>query len=611
MNQSSHIRLFKIILTYWPLLIASSIAAIIFVLFNSASIWITATMINNVLIDFNALDAENSRLLALESLSANEKLKLFSNNLLLKKTAIDTVSAVCVALIAVFTFKNIALYIKNITLSIIQFKLIRDLRNKLYEHLHYLSLSYFNKNKSGKLTSVLVSDIDNMKNSLSTSFQKLFVEPINILTFLILLFIISPKLASIAITVVPLSGVIIFGIARSIRRRAARTQEQLAGITSVIAETLGSIRIVNAFAMKAYEVKRFSSETQKYYKLMLRKDILRLVSSPVSEIVGASIAALLLWVGARDVLLAQSITSEDFIRFILLLFSLFGPMKNLSNVFNELQNGLASADRVFSILDVKSDITNAPSALHIDSLKKDIVFKDVSFHYGNKDEEVLSNINLSIKSGEIIALVGPSGGGKSTLVDLMPRFYDTIKGSISIDNNNIKDIDITSLRSLMGIVTQETFLFNDTVKANISYGVESIGYDTIKAAAVAANAHDFIEKLPDGYDTVIGERGVSLSGGQRQRVAIARALVKNPPILILDEATSSLDTESEKKVQQAIEKLMRNRTVIVIAHRLSTVHNADKIIVLDKGKIVDQGSHQELINRDGIYKQLYNMQFQT
>ena len=611
MNQSSHIRLFKIILTYWPLLIASSIAAIIFVLFNSASIWITATMINNVLIDFSALDAENTRLLALESLSANEKLKLFSNDLLLKKTAIDTVSAVCIALIVVFTFKNIALYIKNITLSIIQFKLIRDLRNRLYEHLHYLSLSYFNKNKSGKLTSVLVSDIDNMKNSLSTSFQKLFVEPINILTFLALLFIISPKLAGIALTVVPLSGVIIFGIARSIRRRAARTQEQLAGITSVIAETLSSIRIVKAFAMKAYEVKRFSSETQKYYKLMLRKDILRLVSSPVSEIVGASIAALLLWVGARDVLVAQSITSEDFIRFILLLFSLFGPMKNLSNVFNELQNGLASADRVFSILDVRSDITNAPNALHIDSLKKDIVFKDVSFHYGNKEQEVLSNIDFSINSGEIIALVGPSGGGKSTLVDLMPRFYDTIKGSILIDNNNIKDINTNSLRSLMGIVTQETFLFDDTVKANISYGIESIEYSIIKDAAIAANAHDFIEKLPNGYDTIIGERGVALSGGQRQRIAIARALVKNPPILILDEATSSLDTESEKKVQQAIEKLMRNRTVIVIAHRLSTVHNADKIIVLDKGRIVDQGSHEELINRDGIYKQLHNMQFQT
>jgi len=405
--------------------------------------------------------------------------------------------------------------------------------------------------------------------------------------------------------------VIIFGIARSIRRRAARTQEQLAGITSVISETLSSIRIVKAFAMKAYEVKRFSNETHKYYKLMLRKDILRLVSSPVSEIIGASIAALLLWVGARDVLVAQSISSEDFIRFILLLFSLFGPMKNLSNVFNELQNGLASADRVFSILDTKSDIINVPDATHVDNLEKEIIFKDVSFHYGNKDEQVLKNINFSISSGQIIALVGPSGAGKSTLVDLIPRFYDTTKGSICIDDNNIKEMNINSLRSLMGIVTQETFLFNDTLRANISYGVESISDDIIKDAAIAANAHEFIKKLPDGYETIIGERGVSLSGGQRQRIAIARAIVKNPPILILDEATSSLDTESEKKVQEAIEKLMRNRTVIVIAHRLSTVHNADKIIVLDKGEIIDEGSHDELINRDGIYKQLHNMQFQT
>ena len=608
MNQSSHIRLFKIILTYWPLLIASSIAAIIFVLFNSASIWITATMINNVLIDFNDMIAENTRLLAQESWSANDQLKLFSNKLLLRESAIDTVSSVCIALVAVFTFKNIALYIKNITLSIIQFKLIRDLRNNLYEHFHYLSLSYFNKNKSGRLTSILVSDIDNMKNSLSTSFQKLFVEPINILTFLTLLFIISPKLAGIALTVVPLSGIIIFGIARSIRRRAAKTQEQLAGITSIIAETLSSIRIVKAFVMKAYEVKRFSNETQKYYKLMLRKDILRLVSSPVSEIVGASIAALLLWVGARDVLVVQSITSEDFIRFILLLFSLFGPIKNLSNVFNELQNGLASADRVFSILDTKSDIVNVPDAMHVESLRKDIIFKDVSFHYGNKEEQVLKNINFSIKSGQVVALVGPSGAGKSTLVDLIPRFYDTTQGSILIDSNNIKEMNINSLRSLMGIVTQETFLFNDTVRANISYGVESIQDDIIREAAVAANAHHFIKKLPNGYDTIIGERGVSLSGGQRQRIAIARAIVKNPPILILDEATSSLDTESEKNVQEAIEKLMRNRTVIVIAHRLSTVRNADNIIVIGDENIIESGNHDVLISLKGVYEHLWNIQ---
>jgi subfamily B ATP-binding cassette protein MsbA len=611
MNQPSYIRLFKLILTYWPLLVASGIAAIVFVLFNSASIWITATMINNVLIDFNDMVAENTRLLALDSWSANDQLKLFSNKLLLRESAIETVSSVCIALVIVFTFKNIALYIKNITLSIIQFKLIRDLRNTLYKHLHYLSLSYFNKNKSGELTAILVSDIDNMKNSLGTTFQKLFVEPINILTFLTLLFIISPKLTAIALTIVPLSGIVVFGIARSIRRKATRTQAQLAGITSIISETLSSIRIVKAFAMKAYEVKKFSIETQQYYKLMLKKDVLRLFSSPITEVIGASIAALLLWVGAREVLEVQSITSEDFIRFILLLFSLFQPMRKLSNVFNELQNGLASADRVFSILDTKSDIVNGVDPLKIDSLNKNIVFQDVSFHYGNEEEQVLDNINFSIDSGEIIALVGPSGAGKSTLVDLIPRFYDTIAGSILIDGKNIKDIDINSLRSLMGIVTQETFLFNDTIRANISYGAESIEDNIIKDAATAANAHDFIKKLPDGYDTIIGERGISLSGGQRQRIAIARAIVKNPPILILDEATSSLDTESEKNVQEAIEKLMRNRTVIVIAHRLSTVHNADKILVLDNGKIIDEGNHEELINRDGVYKELHNMQFQT
>ena len=320
MNQPSYIRLFKLILIYWPLLLASGIAAIVFVLFNSASIWITATMINNVLIDFPALVAENDKLLALDSWSANDQLKLFSNKLLLGKSAIETVSSVCIALVVVFTFKNIALYIKNITLSIIQFKLIRDLRNTLYKHLHYLSLSYFNKNKSGELTAILVSDIDNMKNSLGTTFQKLFVEPINILTFLTLLFIISPKLTAIALTIVPLSGIVIFGIARSIRRKATRTQAQLAGITSIISETLSSIRIVKAFAMKAYEVKKFSIETQQYYKLMLKKDILRLFSSPITEIIGASIAALLLWVGAREVLELKSITSEPNIFGVFVVF---------------------------------------------------------------------------------------------------------------------------------------------------------------------------------------------------------------------------------------------------------------------------------------------------
>ena len=611
MKESSLKRLFKFVLAHWPFLILSTLAAFLFVIFNSASIWITATMINNILIDFNEMLVENQRLSSLSELTMNDRLKLFSNSLLLKDTAISTVSSVCVALIVVFSAKNISLYIKNVTLSIVQYRLIRDLRNKLYSHFHYLSLSYFNKNKSGELTAVLVNDIDNMRNSLSIMFQKLFVEPINIIILMSLLFIVSTKLALIALLIIPVSGIIIFGISHSIRRRSARSQAQLAGMTSMIAETIGSMRIVKAFATKGFEINRFAKETQKYYKLMLRRDRLRFVSSPVSETFGATIAALLLWVGARDVLVVESISSEDFLRFILLLFSLFQPLKNLTNVVNELQNGLASADRVFTIMDIKSDIQDVNHATEVNDLKNSLSFDNVSFSYGDEKDKVLSNINFQINKGEILALVGPSGAGKSTLVDLIPRFYDTLGGSIKIDGKDIKELKINSLRSLMGIVTQETFLFDDSVKANIAYGVENISDDKIKDAAIAANAHEFIKELPDGYNTIIGERGVSLSGGQKQRIAIARAIVKNPPILILDEATSSLDSESEKHVQSAIENLMSERTVFVIAHRLSTVHNANKILVLENGKIVQEGKHDELVNIDGLYKQLHKMQFRT
>jgi len=611
MKESSLKRLFNFVLAHWPFLLLSTLAAFFFVVFNSASIWITATMINNILIDFNEMIIENERLKSLNDLTMNDQLKIFSNGLLLKDTAINTVSSVCIALIVVFSAKNISLYIKNITLSIVQYRLIRDLRNKLYSHFHYLSLSYFNKNKSGELTAVLVNDIDNMRNSLSIMFQKLFVEPINILILMSLLFIVSPKLALIALLIIPISSVIIFGISHSIRRRSKRSQAQLAGMTSMIAETIGSMRIVKAFATKSFEIKRFARETQKYYQLMLRRDRLRFVSSPVSETFGATIAALLLWVGARDVLVTQSISSEDFLRFILLLFSLFQPLKNLTNVVNELQNGLASADRVFAIMDIDSDIKDRNNAAEIVDLKESLSFNQVSFSYGEKNDKVLNNINFKINKGEIIALVGPSGAGKSTLVDLIPRFYDTLDGSIKIDNKNIKELKISSLRSLMGIVTQETFLFDDSVKANIAYGLENISDDQIEEAAKAANADDFIKELPDGYNTIIGERGVSLSGGQKQRIAIARAIVKNPPILILDEATSSLDSESEKHVQSAIENLMSKRTVIVIAHRLSTVHNADKILVLEKGQIVQEGKHEDLVNNEGLYKQLHKMQFRT
>lgn len=608
MNQPSTLRrILSLILVYWPMLLISTIAALFFVVFNSASVWITATMINNILIDFDQMVKENALLLSSESLSINDHLKLLSNRFLLKNTALETVWSVSVALVFVFGLKNIALYIKNISLSIAQYRLLRDLRNRLYGHFHYLSLAYFNKNKSGELGAILIADIENMKSSFGSTFQKMFVEPLNIATILTLLFIIDSKIALLALVIVPVSGIVIYFISNSIRRRSRRSQNQLAGISAIVSETLRSMRIVKAFVMKNYEISKFHKETSKYYSLMLKKEKIRLISAPINETLGAGVAAILLWIGANDVLVNQSISSEDFIRFILLLFSLWAPMKNLTNVVNEIQNGLASADRVFNILDIKSDINNIDNPSIKKSFNQSIDFKNVSFSY--EKEEVLRKISFSASQGEIIAIVGTSGAGKSTLVDLIPRFYDVTDGEILIDGENIKHIELHSLRSLMGIVTQDTFLFNDTVAANISYGLE-IDQDIVEEAAKAANAHDFIMKLPEGYNSQIGENGISLSGGQRQRIAIARALIKNPPILILDEATSSLDTESEKNVQEAIEQLMKNRTVIVIAHRLSTINNADKIIVLDQGQIIDQGSHEELIEKNSLYKELYNLQFQ-
>ena len=608
MNQPSTLRrILSLILVYWPMLLISTIAALFFVVFNSASVWITATMINNILIDFDQMVKENALLLSSESLSINDHLKLLSNRFLLKNTALETVWSVSVALVFVFGLKNIALYIKNISLSIAQYRLLRDLRNRLYAHFHYLSLAYFNKNKSGELGAILIADIENMKSSFGSTFQKMFVEPLNIATILTLLFIIDSKIALLALVIVPVSGIVIYFISNSIRRRSRRSQNQLAGISAIVSETLRSMRIVKAFVMKNYEISKFHKETSKYYSLMLKKEKIRLISAPINETLGAGVAAILLWIGANDVLVNQSISSEDFIRFILLLFSLWAPIKNLTNVVNEIQNGLASADRVFNILDIKSDINNTDNPSIKKSFNQSIDFKNVSFSY--EKEEVLRKISFSASQGEIIAIVGSSGAGKSTLVDLIPRFYDVTDGEILIDGENIKHIELHSLRSLMGIVTQDTFLFNDTVAANISYGLE-IDQDIVEEAAKAANAHDFIMKLPEGYNSQIGENGISLSGGQRQRIAIARALIKNPPILILDEATSSLDTESEKNVQEAIEQLMKNRTVIVIAHRLSTINNADKIIVLDQGQIIDQGSHEELIKKNSLYKELYNLQFQ-
>ena len=589
-------------------MVVSTLTAFIYVLLNTISIWLTASLINNILSDFNKLVGEQFQFASSSSLTLNEKLKYWTNGLILRDTAKETLQVLCVSILIIFLLKNVFLYLKNITLTIVQFRLITELRNKLYIHFHKLSLSFFNQHKSGELTSIVVNDVANMRQALTIGFQRIFVEPINIIAFTALLFIISWKLALIAITIIPLAGLVIVNISRSIRRKSRRTAVKIAGITNILTETLTSMRVVKAFAMEDYEVDRFSNETRNYYNLIFRRARLRSLAPPITETMGVIIGVALLWVGGTEVLNAQGLTSEDFIRFILIMFSGLQPIRSLSNVFAEIQVGAASAERVFVILDNPPTIVDEFDAVIIDTFEDKIQINDVSFKY-ESDDTVLKNISFEIEKGSAVALVGSSGSGKSTLADLIPRFYDVNQGAIEIDGQDIRHVTLNSLRRLMGIVTQETILFNDTIKANIAYGQKDVDDKQVIAAATAANALEFIEEFPEGLDTVIGEKGVKLSGGQRQRLAIARAIMKNPPILILDEATSALDTESERLVQEALETLMTDRTVLVIAHRLSTVTNADKIIVMEKGLIKEMGTHDELIQKNGLYSNLYNVQF--
>ena len=609
MGKSIYRRLYDLVAGYWPFLLASSISAFIYVAFNGLSVWLTATLFNNILTDFDELIKTQS-LLASSKASLNDQLKFWTNKLILRDTAIESLKVLCYTLIASFLIKNIFLYIKNISLTYIQFNLIKKLRAQLYSHLQSLSLSFFDKRQTGELSSIVINDVSNMRVAFGTSFHKLFVEPINILVFISLLFIINLKLALLSIIIVPLTGAVVVVIGKSIRRRSRRTAEKIARIMGIMSENLNSIRIIKSFAMEAFETNRFKQEQERHYNLDLRQAKLRLISSPVTEMIGAFIAVILLWIGGHDVLVSNDMTSEDFIRFILILFSVLQPIRSLSKVGINLQNGFASADRVFNVLDTVPAIVSKPNAIKIKDVKDEITFNNVGFNYDGTDR-ILKDISFTMKKGTVTALVGASRAGKSTIADLIPRFYDVINGKIEIDGNDIRDIDINSLRKMMGIVSQETILFNDTIGSNIKYGLQSVTDDQLQKAAKNANAYDFISEQPNGFETVIGEKGVRLSGGQRQRIAIARAILKNPSILILDEATSSLDTESEYKVQKAIDNLMADRTVLVIAHRLSTVESADKIVVMEDGEIADFGSHQDLLKKDGVYTRLYKKQFKS
>ena len=609
MSKSIYKRMGQLMLLHWPYILLSSLSALLFVLLNGISIWLTATLINNILLDFDSILKSQAEWAAKEYLTPNEALKYWTNLAILRETPSDSLKVLCLTILSVFFIKNIFLYLKNILLYIVQLKIVKDIRDRLYVHIQGLSLGYFHKEKTGSITSTIINDVEQLQSSLSIAFQKLFVEPINILIFLSLLFIISWKLALIAIIIIPLAGIAIIAIGKSIRRKSRRTQKKISHIMQILSETLSSIRIVKAFVNEKEEIRKFSIETTNYLNLHLKRARLDLIAAPITESFGVIIGVILLWYGGTEVILQKGLIPEDFIRFILILFSILGPIKQMGNVNIKIQAGAASAERIFTLLDTKPQVVEIKNPTNLGEFKDSLEYKNVCFEYQKGEEQVLDSVSFKINKGEVAALVGPSGSGKSTIADLIPRFYDVSSGEIIIDGNDLKNLSLSSLRGNMGIVTQEVILFNDTIKNNISYAQPEKSMDQIKDAAKAANALEFIENTPDGFETVVGERGVKLSGGQKQRIAIARALLKNPSILILDEATSALDTESEKKVQTAIESLMKDRTALVIAHRLSTVQKADKIIVIDKGKVVEIGSHETLFEKNGIYKRLYDLQF--
>jgi subfamily B ATP-binding cassette protein MsbA len=514
---------------------------------------------------------------------------------------------VCVVIVVSVFLANLFKYWSQRVLTSMRTHVVKNIRESLFLKITSLHVGYFHSQRKGDLMSSLSNDVNEVENSVVSSVQVIFREPLMIIGYVVLLFSMSVKLTFFTLLVLPISGGVIAWISRKLRKEAEVGQGLLGEMLSIIEETISGIRIIKAFNAQQYVREKFDQQNNKYRGVLKSMWNKRELASPISEFLGISIVVLVILYGGRLVLENQSeLNASEFITYIILYSQILIPAKNISTAVTNIQRGIASGARIFSVLETDINIIEDKDAVAKSSLNTDIVFKDVSFQYA--DTKVLEDINLTVEAGKMIALVGQSGAGKSTMADLLPRFYDVTAGQILIDGIDIRKIKLHDLNQLMGIVTQESILFNDTIFNNIAFGNKSASREAVIAAAKIANADEFIVKLTDGYDTNIGDRGSKLSGGQRQRLSIARAVLKNPPILILDEATSALDTESEKLVQDAIHKLMQNRTSIVIAHRLSTIQHADTIVVMQDGKIIEKGKHAELISMNGTYKKLTDMQ---
>jgi subfamily B ATP-binding cassette protein MsbA len=513
----------------------------------------------------------------------------------------------CVILVLLFFIKNIFGYLQTYLTVYLEQRVLFSIRNDAYGHLQILPLSFFEKEKTGHIISRLTNDVSMLQGAVIGAAASVIRNGLMTLIGLFVVLAVSWKLSILTFAIVPVNLVLIDIIGRKLKKRSYRTQEGMAEMTAVLDESISGMRVVKAFNMGDYEKRRFEKYNFRYTLQYLKMKLWGAVASPTSELLGTFSIVVILFYGG-NLVLSGTITPENLVLFVGAMMWVVTPVKNLGKLNTAIQESLACADRVFSIMDLPPEPGHSTAKAKTARFEESIRFESVSFEY-LRGHPVLRNVSFSVKPGEVVALVGPSGAGKTTLVDLIPRFYDATAGRILIDGVDIGEFDLKSLRSLMGMVTQEVILFNDTVRNNIAYGMQDCPVEKIIEAAKAANAHDFITTLSDGYDTVIGERGSQLSGGQRQRISIARAVLKDPQVLIFDEATSALDTESEILVQEAIDRLLKGRTTFVIAHRLSTVQNSDRILVLEDGEIREIGTHSELIDSNGVYKRLYDLQF--
>jgi ATP-binding cassette, subfamily B, bacterial MsbA len=615
---STYLRILSFVKPYWKHVIISIAFSILYAILSGASIYLLIPLLDTLFQESASKQVElkNTSLertsVAIPDWLINIKEDFVSwfNNYILSGDKIDILINISILIIIAFSLKNIFGYLQAYFMAHVEYGAMRDLRDRAYKHLNKLSLSYFKKEKVGNLISKFTNDINIVQASISATFSNLIKEPVTIFVFFSIAFSISWKLTILALFIVPVSTLIIVWIGKKLKKQTSIIQSKLADITSILQESISGVKVVKAFGMESFENKKFMKETNNYFRLALKIIRLRNSSSPITEIISVIIGATIIYFGGLLVLKEGTLSASQFMGFLFAIFQMMPPIKALGGVNNRIQEASAAADRIFEIMDTEPSIRNIDGSIELTEFRKGIEFENVSFNYEDTKDAILTDINFNVKQGEIIALVGPSGGGKSTLVDLIPRFYDPTKGVIRIDDIDIRELKLDSLRGKMGIVTQDTFLFDGSIKDNIAYGLEDCPLEKIVQAAKTANAHEFILDASDGYDTIVGERGIKLSGGQKQRLTIARALLKNPEIMIFDEATSALDNESEILVQQAIERLMVNRTTFVIAHRLSTIRNATKILVIDNGQIVQKGTHNELINdENGLYKKLYELQF--